>query len=386
MYFILILLMLFFTWRFEFSKGKIVFNKRCYLLLYLLFVIISGFRYRLGVDSVFYEDDFSLYPLLSNYVWGEEYVSDSHDIFWAILNSACKSIYDSFVVVQVVLAIFVNGVMFWFVRKHSSRPFLAILLYFFTLWPLLTFEALRESLSVSFFIFALDSLIEQKNIKKYYFRVWPACFFHTFGFMSLFFPLILLIKPKKITYVIFGLLSIVVLYAGYLISDTILPYINDDNIVGQKMTVYLESDIYGTNIWSIGGIIAIVIGYVVPIIIMIYLLNKSKEKTVQWIIPFLLFMLIISLFKISLPLVYRFFNYYYIVLVIAMSESIRVSENNISRHRLSILSTVLFVGMVLYGFSKPVGTTKYPSLYRYYPYNSIFTKDVNHKTEELLPL
>lgn len=377
--------MVIFSWRFDFSKKR-RYNKGCFIFLYLLFVFISGFRYRLGVDSVMYEDDFSLYPPLSSYKWGYEYVRDAKDVFWAILNSACRTFTDSFVLVQVVMAFFVNGVMFWFVKRHSSMPFLAILLYFFTLWPLLTFEALREAMSVSFFIFALDALIGKRSYTKYYIRVWPAFFFHTFGFMTLLFPLITFVKPSKLTYFLTFMVGFVTLYAGYLVSDTILPYISGESLAEEKMTMYLESDMYGTSIWSIGGILAIILGYVIPIVIMIYVLSKSNEKSIRWVIPFLMFMLIISLFKISLPLVYRFFNYFYIVLIVAMTECLKHSEKSLRRYKLSLVSVILFVFMVLYGLSKPAGGSKYPAIYRYYPYNSIFTKDVNKETEASLPL
>lgn len=384
MYLIVILLLLFFIKRYELSDS-IKFNKKAYLGVLLLFVFMSGFRYRLGFDSVIYEEAYKAYPPLSQYVFGKEYVSDAKDVFWAILNSACKSFSNSFVLVQVVMAIFVNGVVFWFLKKHSSRPFLSVLLYFFTLWPLLTFEALREAMSVSFFIFGLDALIGKKNYLKYYMRVWPACFFHTFGFMTLIFPLITFIKPGKLSYFITFVVSIIVIYGGYLVSDTILPYITSDSIVGDKMTIYLESETYGTNIWSLGGILAIIIGYVVPIVLMVYLFSISKEEYSKRLIPFLLFMLIVSLFKISLPLVYRFYNYFYVVLIVAITESLYITKHT-SKRALSLLAGFLLIFMVLFGFSKPVGTTEYPSLYRYYPYNSIFTKDVNRKTEALLPL
>lgn len=386
MYICLILLLLFFIKKYEFT-GPIRFNAKAYNFLLVIFILMSGLRYRLGFDSVMYEDAFSQYPDIFNYKFGYEYAQDAIDLFWALLNSICRTFSDSFVLVQLVMGTFTNSVVFWFLKRHSSRPFLAVLLYMITLWPLLTFEALREGLSVTFFIYALDALVEKKDFKSYYLRVWPAVFFHTFGFITLLFPLISFIKPSKATWVLTTISAITVVVGGYALYDYISPFMVADSIASDKMQYYLESDVYGSNTWSLGGVLFILLGSALPIFLLSYTISKYGEKKCQWLFPYLVFMIIVSLFKINLPVFYRFFNYFYIVLILGMTETmgpyIETNKNRINNT--AKLCTFLIVFMVLYGFSKPVGSTKYPSLYRYYPYNSIITKDYNQKTEALLP-
>lgn len=384
MYSILILFLVFFIKRYEFS-GKIIFNKSVYWTFCIIFVLMSGLRYRLGVDSVMYESAFSYYPTIDKYNLGYEYCRDAKDIFWAILNSLCKTIHNSFVTVQFIMGIFTNIVVFWFVKKHCSRPFLAILLYLVTLWPLITFEALREGLSVTFYIWALDALISKKSLTVYYLRVWPAIFCHTFGFMTLFFPLIQILKPNKTTIYFTIVASLSILIFGYMLGDIVMAYVTLDSIAGDKLNMYFESDLYGSNMWSIGGILSIVIGYVLPISAMAFIIVKKDNPVSNWLFPYLIFMLLVSLFKISLPVFYRFFNYFYLVLVIGMCECLNTNMLNRNFRILGKIAVFLFVFMVLYYFSKPSGVSKYPSIYRYYPYNSIITKDYNYKTEQLLP-
>lgn len=386
MYILLILLLLYFIRKYEYN-GTVMFNKKAYWFVCTIFILMSGLRYRLGVDSVMYESDFSVYPTIDKYKWGYEYCRDANDVFWAILNSICKTVYNDFVSVQLVMGLVTNIVVFCFIKRHSSRPYLAVLFYFITLWPLITFEALREGMAVTFYIWALDALISGGGLLKYYKRVWPAVFFHSFGFMTLAFPLIQLLKPNKLTLIITIASAIAIISVGYTFGDLVMAYVELDSLAGDKMNMYFNSDTYGTNMWSIGGVLAIIIGYVLPIGAMAYCVTSSKNHSVKWLFPYLIFMLLVSLFKISLPVFYRFFNYYYLVLVIAMTECINQNNGyyNIWMKRMAKIAVFFFIFMVCYNFTKPVGTTKYASIYRYYPYNSIFTKDYNYKTEKLLP-
>lgn len=388
MYFFVLALLFFLTFKYEYS-GHLKHNKSAYLFVYVVFALMSGLRYRLGVDSVMYEELFKDFPTIDKYVWGYEYNGDANDIFWAIFNCLCKTIWDNWVCVQIVMGFFINGVIFWFIKKYSSRPFLGVLLYFVTLWPLLTFEALREAMSVSFFIWALDGLYSGKGVRSYYVRVWPAVLFHTFGFLTLFFPLLKLIKPSKLTTFLTIVASVCVLYGGYLLSELLMPYIQLGSAVGNKLTMYFDSDDYGTNMWSIGGVLAIALGYIIPLSLMAIIVSKSKNEAIKWLFPYLIFMLLVSLFKISLPVFYRLFNYFYVVIIIAATECLNEPPSSkvfgIPSRRAVLASTVLFVAMVFVALLKPVGHTNIPAIYRYYPYNSVITKDYVPQTEKLLP-
>src|SRR5690606_2232463 len=129
---------------------------------------------------------FQYYPTLQEL----DFKSFDEEPLWLILNAICKTIYDDFVLVQLVQSAIVNITVFWFINKYSPKPFLAILLYYVFQWWNFNFEVMREAIVVSFYLYALDALLSKKGLKRYYLRIWPAVLIHTMGFITLLFPLI----------------------------------------------------------------------------------------------------------------------------------------------------------------------------------------------------
>lgn len=383
MYFFVLAVLLFNTIRNESFKRQ-CFNKTAYWLEFLLLFLLSGLRYRIGLDStVSYAEAFLYYPTHIKDIFHYDYESDPG---WVLLNVFCKGIINDFVLVQLVQSCFVNGVIFWFVRKYSPRPFLTILLYFLTFWLQVNYEALREGVAVGFYLIALDAIFSGKSYWIYYIRVWPALLFHSFGFLTLFWPVIGLIQPnKKFIYLIIPMVAVVSLCLGSQLGETLLPYVMSmDGDTALRLATYFQSDVYGVNNWSINGIISMVGGTIIPIIwCMKVLLGGENLQISKQYFPFLVMALVISLLMFNMPIFVRLKNYFYIPLLIAMSYCL--DSRYLKMHVVSLSKLVIsvFVLAVFLGLHSNDGESGVPAMYRYYPYNSIITKNYNVLTERI---
>jgi len=341
---------------------------------------VAGLRYRIGVDTVNYMAFFQSYPTLN------ELDFKFYDVepLWLLLNAACKTIYDDFVLVQLVQAAIVNISVFWFIKKYSPKPFLAILLYYIFQWWNFNFEVMREAIAVAFYLYALDALISKKSITKYYLRVWPACLFHSIGFITLLFPLIQFLKFRKTTFIVFGVLIVF----AFSFSDqlNLITSLFMGEGVANKVEGYLESEVYGESGLSFMGVIAYILGNILPVSLVLYVFYKNRKiESISRFVPYLLIFLLIVVLRFKIAIFYRFFNYFEIMVIVALTQA--ADSYSYARSKLysfmGSLSIYLMLSFKIYQFYKPVvSDVKQIKVYqRYYPYNSVFEKTYNPDTE-----
>lgn len=371
-------------------RGKIRYRDLNYMLSCIVLICVAGFRYRIGYDTINYMESFNspYYPTLSDFRFGTDY---GGDIFWVMLNSLAKSIGGGFYTVQFLQACIVNIIVFWFIRRHSPKPFLGILLFFLFQWWNYCFEAMRESIAIAFYLFALDALIKENSLKKYYLRVWPAALVHTFGFVTFLFPLIRYIKINKYLPIIIIVFLGVFISIGDIINELVLGMEmmggmdGADGMATSKATKYLESDIYGTSNLSIAGILALVISRIVPMIYLIFVLHKSDDESNKIFIPYLISYVLVVMLRIEVPIFFRFYNYFEVMMIVAMTQAVSIKyESKGSIYAVLTWTMILFMIVIrTYELTKPEtdSINGYKTYNRYVPYNSIFTEDYNEESE-----
>lgn len=172
-----------------------------YNIMMIIFVVIAGFRYRLGIDTVNYEDEFYRETLyFSEWNLSNIFLEADTDSGYLMYTSLMKSLFGSWEVAQFLIALFVNVVVFRFLYKNTIYPFVAILLYFCSLYYDLNFETLRQALALSFFLLGYKYLMENKYL-KYYIFVILSILFHKVALLTLFFPFIKTLKVNVCTVV-----------------------------------------------------------------------------------------------------------------------------------------------------------------------------------------
>lgn len=377
-YLALLLYLIILCCKYDYGIGK-RYRTLSYIFSCILLILVAGFRYRIGFDTINYMESFysPYYPPLSEFSFRGDY---GNDILWVFINSLAKSVGGGFYTVQFIQAAIVNIVVFWFIKKHSPKPFLGILLFFLFQWWNYCFEAMRESIAIAFYLLGLDALISENSYKKYYLRVWPAALVHTFGFITFLFPLIKYLKVNK--YLPFVFVGFLVLFFSIsdLMNSMVEGMVGVDGLAAEKATKYIESDIYGESTLSMAGVISLFISRVIPIAFLIYVLYLDKSKETEVFIPYLLCYILVVFLRIAMPIFFRFYNYFEVMLIIAITQA--VSLPKINRHSLRHFATVAVVALMVliraFELTEPAG---YEAYKRYFPYNSVFTQDYNERSE-----
>ena len=377
-YIAIFLYLLVITYKHDFKNDK-RYLKLNYILSCVILIAVAGLRYRSGYDTNNYMESFEHAPSLSDIINGREFYGDP---LWMYIIGFSKEIYIDFFIVQIIQAVIVNCAVFWFIKRHSPKPFLAVLLYFILLWWNLCFEAMREAIAVSFFLFGLDALLENKGFKAYYLRVWPAIFAHSFGFVTLLFPFIKYLKVKKV--------AIIFIAAVLAISFFIKDYINDiasmlemtSDMASDKATKYLESETYGENNMSINGMITMILGGIVPCIPIIMSLKGKTILGKTNLLPFVFVYICVVFLRIQIPIFFRFLNYFEIPVIVAFTQVIYIERKIIIR-QFAYATMSIMVLLRMYSLTAlDVGTTV-KAYHRYIPYNSIFQRNFNKESETI---
>ena len=110
--------------------GKKGYEDIWYYVLLIALIAIAAFRYRTGGDTLIYMSMFEDYPTIGE-LTSFDYISAEFNPMWYVYNSVFKSFGNSFLLFQIVQAIFVNSVIFWFLRKYCNWFYIAVLLYYF---------------------------------------------------------------------------------------------------------------------------------------------------------------------------------------------------------------------------------------------------------------
>lgn len=355
-----------------------------YVFTCIILILVAGLRYRVGLDTNAYMRSFNqpYYPTLDQFSWFANYGSD---IGWVFINAIAKSVGCGFYTVQIIQALIVNVAVFWFIRRHSPKPFLGILLFFMFQWWNYCFEAMRESLAIAFYLFALDALITHNSLKRYYLRIWPAALVHTFGFVTFLFPLIRYIKVNKYLPFIAVTFLGVFFFIGDIINDLLESMQMMEGMAADKAMEHLSSDTYGESSLSIVGILTLFMSRIVPMVWMIIVLQKDEKESTKTFIPYLICYILVVILRLKVPIFFRFYNYFEVMMIIAMTQALAVTQDN----KKSFKYAVTWCMILLMVFIRTYELTKvetgslhgYKTYNRYVPYNSIFTEDYNEESE-----
>lgn len=376
-YIAILIYLLFLTYKYDFKRSNHRHRRANYIISCIILILVAGLRYRIGYDTNNYMESYKYAPSLSQIIQGYQFVGDP---LWMYIIAISKEIYKEFFVVQIFQAIIVNCAVFWFIRRHSPKPFLAVLLYFILLWWNLCFEAMREAIAVAFFLYALDAILYNKGFMKYYLRVWPAIFAHSFGFVTLLFPFIKYLKLNKYTIVIYLLIIAAIFSVKNYINDIISLLEMTSDMALDKATKYFDSDVYGESNLSIIGILSHILGGIIPCLPIILILKNKTNLENNNLIPFVFIYICIVILRIQIPIFFRFLNYFELLVIVAFTQAIYLEKMKIKR-QLASMFMILMVIVRMYSLTAlDVGTT-IKAYHRYVPYNSIFQKNYNKESE-----
>jgi len=167
-YIYLLLLVLFFL-----QLSKI--NKKFLILPFILITVFAGFREGVGID-------YETYKLL--FKWGRDGTQVTSEPLFSYFLKFCYDLGGNAQLFFLLSAIITNTFVYLFIKKLSTNYILSFLLYFCIVsFYLYTFNATRQWLACSVFLYSLTFFKDRKYFKYILLNIFAGLTFHT----SLFF-------------------------------------------------------------------------------------------------------------------------------------------------------------------------------------------------------
>jgi hypothetical protein len=341
----------------------------------LVLIFVAGFRYHVGGDSLAYEKYFADLPNLSE--WNDfDFSTAEYEVSWYILNAISKSIDDSFYVFQIIHAIIINTIIFWFIKKYSENKWLSLLLYFFFNYLYFNMEVLRESLAIVVFLLAVPLLLKRKWI-PYFLICFIASSFHSSAYITFLFPFLL--RDFKTWQTVMIYLTITL---------TFLFFTPKDLVVGLGFSGSLErkANAYSTINITLYGYLASLLS-LFPFLV-IYYIRKRLEKA-NTFDKLIYIYLILGLIACFIPGFYRFQNYLSIIALIYLADSVVLLKQYEFSTSFKLISfwmmiSLIFINQFYYLGRSTAHYEKDTRIYnKYYPYHSIFSPKIEEKRENL---
>lgn len=378
MYYIILLLLVVLSFKYDIRGDKR--NKKFWELLILaLFVIVAGLRYRIGGDTVEYLDRFyNDYPLLGDFSF-EDYPFGSDPLF-VLLCSVIKTIGGKFYILQLVLAIFVNTLIFHYFKRHTSYLFTCAFFYFVGFYFIFNTEILRGSLSIVICLYANDFIKNHKWIKGLL-LYGLASLFHVQTILIAITPLLFSLKFNKK-----GMVCLIVaFFASSLINvylGSFLESIETVEAISHKGAFYNDAGEF-TSSATINYFIVAIIPYLCYIFFCVYYLKKSSLfDNVKEIEPYLMLGVIFYVMLFNVGIINRYIDYYRVYFAILYAEvfvSIAKRGGKKILNLAHIRALALFIPMLLL----QIGTfTQLGDGVRYNPYSSVIEKSIDAKREK----
>lgn len=363
-----------------------------YTILILL-ISVSGFRYRLGTDTYSYINEFEKYPDLFHLTI-EDFSEFRYQPFWILLNSIGKTL-GSFIFVQFVISIIHISLLGKFLKQICpSLIFSSILLYYIFDYAVFNMEVMRESVSISLFLMSLLSLSRSEK-KRAYVYIGLAFMFHVYSLL-VFIIFILFKKLISINrwfgYLVVCCIAIFCIIDKNFIINLIINYVvGTDNIYTESATTYAMSKQYGETDMSWGGILTV---FSLPTIY-VYLLFHTKQIYTSCVKfnrdLFEAAILMASsyiLLKYSLGIIDRMYNYFHVftfllivLFVKQKAETVKIHLLRIPAYMLMMFIPILFACRMYIRKDSLVENLRMYS--RYYPYSSVFNKQIDRNRERI---
>ena len=376
-YLIVIVLLLFLSFRYDIN-GKTKGRDEWYLAILIIFILIAGLRWRLGVDTPNYINSFyHRYPALEEFSF-EDYPIGK-DPFYVLINSIVISMGGRFYMVQIIQAAFVNTLIFKYVRKHSRYIFTSVFFYFLITYFNYNMEIMRGSMSIVICLFANDYVLEKKWVKGYLLYI-IALFFHAQTVVLFLLPALFFMRMNKL-----GVAMLIGAYvAGYILQVGLGDYfelLDMDDAIADKAEGYANSDKYGGQAGNLNFKILKIFPFMFcGILSLLYLKHFYPNRPLLRLEPFIMICIIFSIIQLNLQIAYRYVDYYLIYIALFGAETF-VSLIRQCRMSKSVAYVRAFVLFLPFFFLVTYYRFYVQGRDRYFPYTSVVERTVIEKRE-----
>lgn len=348
-------------------------------LLCLLLTLLAGLRYGVGGDTFAYLEDFVRWykdqmPYLEDAML-HQFKHVGYMPLWTACNIVLREWTDSFYIVQLLEAAFVNGAIFYVVRKHCDSPWWFVFFYLITgTFFLFNTEVMREGIAVACALMAIERYTDGHKV-RYWLWVILAIGFHLSAFVLLIYPFINIRLTRRnylIAYAIaFGI------WAGSSAILTILSVLEATGILGGLASKIAQHTGAGFNFF---GFIRFSLMYLGLPLLAIYFNQQRpmQEEETRYRQRYTSLVIVVSLVIASMGGFSRFNSYLIIFILMTMAELtghlMSQARHIIMRAAVILMFTVLYVLNAFFIYWPEHDFYQYQF---YFPYTTIIDEEHN---------
>lgn len=353
-----------------------LFNVLCFLLLFF-----TCFHYRLGCDALEFEDElFPSIPVLDRLQFNRLFDYGTEPLI-VLLCSISKTIWDDYLLFQILHGLFVNIVLMRYFWRKTQYPFVAMFIFLTYSYYYYNYEIQRQSIVLCIFLI-IEKYIHQRKYLKYYLGALIAVGFHYSGTILFLLPILKDVKiNKKSIVMLFALLVGLFVIGNYLQSIPEIALLQSNANISSKLTVYTDESRSAVE----AGILNpyILLTKIVMPFTLVFWGNKYIDKRYHSYL--LLYLLFSASTVVSVPILNRFADYFTPFYIIMLSNYIFYISQVRKRPLQSSIRFIILLFVVTFNFYSWFMIKSYnPKLRNYvkiYPYSSVFYPEKNADRE-----
>lgn len=331
----------------------------CIIIILLYIVFLMGFRYRVGLDTLNYMEGYQDLPNFRSYELSN-FIFYRYEPGYLVMCMICKEISNDFFMLQIFQSIILNTSVIYFFYKHCKNPFLALLIYYYVVWPYFNTEILRESIAISIFFLNYKNLIKGRYL-RYYLWILLAICFHFSAIILCFFPLYKNIKCNRYFFI-----TLILLLFSLSILNSTINILGADSI-GARLKIYSSVSSELNLNWRLAALIKYMS---IPVFLLI--ISYWSHYRIKYM-NFILLQILCCIGLIAIPIIFaRFTNYTYLFVIVSCAQVLS-SKKVRAKIKLSVI-VIILISQVHYYYNM------YPA---WFPYHSIFAPVKDSKREIL---
>lgn len=390
-YLIVLTLLVYLTYKYDYLKKEK--NKwRWYYFIMTILICISGFRYRLGIDSIRYENYFYSYQdtLASFDFSGLNLLR--YEPLYELFGIICKTIVPEFWFMQLMQALLVNSIVFYFFKRFTSNVFMAITIYTLSQFLGYTMETMRAGCAISMMLLGYVQFKKGRDFLSIFYFI-LSFLFHYESIILI--PLYIYLKlyDNRISmgkwYWFSIMLTIVLSPIVVMFFGRYIEFLSLTSRMSGSIDSYGDGGFFETKLNVVGMLSSFIVIVLVPLL-SIYSLKRiyckyTHEAIILWSIFILVFSLDIFVF-------YRYKEYFAPFIILLLADAFDLKKMYVSRnHIIKLQSFVVKCVIILFPFfyssvlgklkTDPEARVEY--YWEYYPYTSIFNPQTYKEREAM---
>lgn len=327
-------------------------------IIFIYTVLLMGFRYRVGMDTISYIDLYREVPSF-DVIGFNDFFNQPHEPAYILISSIVKLFTREFWPVQLIMSLLTTSCVFIFLYKRCDNVFYGVLFYLLLQWLYFSTEIIRQSVAIGIFLLNWSNAEKKRWVRYYLFSILSISF-HYSAVLVWVLPFVRFLKPNWF----YVLLCVAVLSITPLIET--LNKLLFLGVMSEKVAIYVK-DVDTVNMnWRIGEFIKTGLPAILTVIM--YGISKLKLN----VRPIILLQILFCCGAFAIPVIFqRFTNYTTLFVTVALA-------NYVSNREVKVFARCFVIGFIcltqsLYYYSM------YPT---WIPYESIFDPVKNREREE----